>query len=56
MVGEGEIGDFKMWYGGKTPREGELCVFGQQNRSVVVAQEIACSHTRFYLMLFNLWR
>lgn len=56
MVGEGEIGDFKMCYGGKMPKEGELCIFGQQNKSVIVAQEIVCSHARFYLTLFNLWR
>lgn len=49
MVGEGEIGDFKMCYGGKMPKEGELCIFGQQNKSVIVAQEIVCSHARFYL-------
>lgn len=40
MVGESEIGDFKMWNGEKEPREGGLCIFVQQNRCVIVAQEI----------------
>lgn len=35
----GEIGDFKMRYGEKKPREGELCGFVQQNKGVIVAQE-----------------
>lgn len=39
-VGETEIGDFKMWYGEKKPGEGELCVFVQQNKGVIVAQKI----------------
>lgn len=40
MVGETEIRDLKMWYGEKKPREEELCVFVQQNKGVIVAQEI----------------
>lgn len=34
-----EIGDFQMRYGGKKPREGELCGFVQQNKGVIIAQE-----------------
>lgn len=35
----GEIGDFKMRYRERKPREGELCGFVQQNKGVIVAQE-----------------
>lgn len=41
VVGETEIGDFKLWYGEKKPREKELCMFVQQNKDVIVAQKIA---------------
>lgn len=40
LVRESEIGDFDMWYGEKKPREGEFCIFVQQNKGVIVAQEV----------------